>query len=66
MQVFRTVRSGNYRMPKDEMKAFVSREQPLQKLVRILKCDDGRFGRDKSFFVIAGMVLVLLCGCHNH
>ena len=53
-------------MPKDEMKAFVSREQPLQKLVRILKCDDGRFGRDKSFFVIAGMVLVLLCGCHNH
>ena len=32
------------------MGKFVHREQPLQQLVRILKCEDG----SKSFFVVTG------------
>ena len=32
------------------MSKFVHREQPLQQLVRILKCEDG----SKSFFVVTG------------
>ena len=48
--MFRTICSGNYCLPEDKLGKFVHREQPLQQLVRILKCKDGT----KSFFVVTG------------
>jgi len=49
-KVFRTICSGNYRLPENKKGKFIHREQPLQQLVRILKCEDG----SKSFFVVTG------------